>query len=101
MFRQGRSLRAMTRELKKKGVADEDVAHALETLGGDRDDANRTAAIRYARRRRLGPFRTDDRAVRRERDLAAMARAGFDYETARAIIDADDSDTLEQDLSST
>src|SRR3546814_7265925 len=36
------------------------------------------AAIAYARRRRLGPFRTPDaRADRRDKDLAALARAGF------------------------
>lgn len=97
MFRQGRSLRAMARELKKKDVADDDIARALDALGSEHGDPNRAAAIRYARKRRLGPFRTDDRDGRRERDLAAMARAGFDYDTARGIIDAEDGDSLEQD----
>ena len=43
-----------------------------------------------ARRRRLGPWRSGpERAARRDRDLAALARAGFDLQTARAVIDAE------------
>ena len=44
-----------------------------------------------ARRRRLGPFRAEaERADRRHRDLAAMARAGFALAVARKVIDAAD-----------
>ena len=49
------------------------------------------AALAFARRRRLGPFRTTaSRAEHREKDLAKLARQGFAYETARRIIDADE-----------
>ncbi|HEY9537533.1 MAG TPA: hypothetical protein VIS03_08050, partial [Kiloniellaceae bacterium] len=70
----------------------------------DSSDVELRAALRYARRRRLGPFRLesgpDDRAERRERDLAALGRRGFDYETARRIIDSDDPAALEAELGS-
>ncbi len=52
------------------------------------------AALRYARRRRLGPFCRGDRFERREKDLAALARAGFGVAFARPVIDADDADAL-------
>lgn len=42
-----------------------------------------------ARRRRLGPYRPGDRAPYRERDIAALARAGFPPGIARRIIDAE------------
>ncbi|MFD0938320.1 regulatory protein RecX, partial [Methylobacterium trifolii] len=39
-------------------------------------------------RRRLGPWRRPEiRALHRERDLAALARAGFPYGLARRILD--------------
>jgi regulatory protein len=41
------------------------------------------AARAYVRRRRLGPFRPEaERQPNRQRDLAALARTGFDHETA-------------------
>ncbi len=47
------------------------------------------AAARYARRR-LGPFRAaPEREGHRQRDLAALARAGFGYSVARRIIAAE------------
>ena len=58
-------------------------------------DAELAAAVRLAQRKRLGPFRPAAlRAGHRDRDLAAMARAGFDYATARRVIDAESPDTL-------
>jgi regulatory protein len=50
------------------------------------------AAAAYARRRRLGPFRRvpEERAERRQKDLAALARRGFGYGVAKQVIDADD-----------
>ena len=51
-----------------------------------------------ARRRRLGPFRLpEQRADRRTKDLAAMARAGFAFDVARKVIDATDPDALDED----
>jgi regulatory protein len=53
------------------------------------------AALRYARRRRLGPFRLENREARRARDLAALGRQGFDYDTARRVVDSRDPAALE------
>ncbi|ANY19450.1 recombination regulator RecX [Tsuneonella dongtanensis] len=49
----------------------------------------RQSAIAYAARRRLGPWdsRPADRAGR-EKQIAAMLRAGHGFEAARAVIDA-------------
>jgi len=53
-----------------------------------------------ARRRRLGPYRMPEvRAERRDKDLAALARAGFDYDTARRVIEAETLDDLDRLLS--
>ena len=41
------------------------------------------AAVALARRRRLGPFRQKERKEHRDRDLAAMARGGFEYDACQ------------------
>lgn len=81
----GASARAIQARLKAKGVADDLIGHALDA--DERDDS--AAAARYARRRRLGPYRTKDRAEKRERDLAALCRAGFSFSLAAKVVDAD------------
>jgi regulatory protein len=72
-----------------------DAALTEQTEGAG--DAELRAALRYARRRRLGPFRLEGRAERRDRDLAALGRQGFDYETARRVIDCQDPAALEEE----
>lgn len=71
--------------LRQAGVADEDGASARE-LASERAAE---AALRFARRKRIGPFAVSsgDRAVR-EKALAAMIRAGHDLALARMVVDA-------------
>lgn len=85
--RRGGSSRRIAQALSAKGVERELVSTILE--GDDAGTQEQAAAAVYARRRRLGPHRREGRSDHRERDLAAMARAGFGYATARAVIDAE------------
>jgi len=101
LHRRGVSRRGIRMRLAAKGVAGNDIDAALEGLRretGEFGDTDFHAACNYARRRRIGPWRGDDRAARRDRDLAALARQGFAYDLARRIIDADDTATLEREL---
>ncbi|MBB4038756.1 regulatory protein [Microvirga flocculans] len=83
--RRGGSARAIQAKLSAKGVDHATIAAALETEEGDEEQAART----FARRRRLGPFRPGERAPYRDKDMAAMARAGFRFDVARRIIDGE------------
>jgi len=94
--RRGSSSRAIKERLAAKGVGPDAIAAVLE--GVEEAAADRAGAIRLARRRRLGPYRTAGRADYRQRDLAALGRAGFAYEIARAVVDAPDAATLEESL---
>ena len=78
--------------VRTKGVSADVVLHALADVdreSGDADeDPELSAAQQFAKRRRLGPFRdAASRAARRDRDLAALVRAGFSYEIVRRVID--------------
>lgn len=91
--------------LLRRGYGGRRVAQALHAAGIEaevRDDvapdhgAARRAAVALAQRRRFGPWgpETDDRAVR-EKQLAAMLRAGHALDIAREIVDASDPLALE------
>lgn len=82
-------------KLKAKSVPAELIDAALAEVAGADPGHELAAALRYARRRRLGPFRLEERAGRRERDLAALGRQGFGYEIACRVIDCDDPAELE------
>jgi regulatory protein len=91
--RRGASARALSAKLAAKGVSREQVASAMEAERETADadvDLEAEAARAYARRRRLGPWRRPGtREAHRDRDLAAMARAGFPYGLGRQVIEAD------------
>ena len=92
--RRGASARAVSAKLAAKGVSRDLVADALSrerdaVEAGEEPAAEETAAVAYAKRRRLGPWRrADQRTLHRDRDLAAMARAGFSFSLAIGIVDA-------------
>jgi regulatory protein len=96
LHRRGGSLRTIRATLSAKGVDAEKRDGAVSALVEAHPHPDRVAAIALARRRRLGPFRPAEiRAGFRDRDLAALGRAGFGWEICRAVIDAEDVETLD------
>ena len=104
--------RMRTRDLGARGYGARRVDQALWAAGVDEairtetapgEAASRRAAALMARKRRLGPFGagTEDDAdpldIRkaREKAVAAMLRAGHDYEHVRFILDAAGPDDVE------
>lgn len=89
----GASLRAIAFKLKARGVAAPQVREALGRLEEDHEDPDLAAAFALARRRRLGPFRrAEERQARREKDLAALVRAGFPFAIARRVMQSEPPD---------
>lgn len=89
----GISTRSIIARLAEKGVPRPEIDAARAALAEEAPDdtpPDLAAAKRTARRRRLGPWRGEDvRAERREKDLAALARAGFSYSVAKSVIDGE------------
>ena len=100
LYRRGASARGIRARLAAKGVAREHIDSAIANLRDESDEPDLTAALTFARRRRLGPYRPQDARINhRARDLAALGRQGFAYDLARRIIDAEDVATLEDEIS--
>jgi len=93
---------AKSRSLAGRGYGKRRLAGALRAAGVDDSDSSAarahadeeavSAAIRFAERRRIGPFaRSDasdsgDRDKHRDKALGAMIRAGHDFALARTIV---------------
>lgn len=100
LHRKGVSRQAIRQRMRDKEVAPALVDQALETLAQDLVEPELQRAIAYARRRRLGPARSSGKTVedprrQREKDLAAMCRAGFAFGIARRVLDSEDLAALE------
>ena len=98
LHRRGTSSRLTRQKLRLAGIDADTLDQAMDGLDQelDTDPEQREwqAAVALARRRRLGPFRKKERKEHRNRDLAAMARGGFDYDLARKVIDAEERDII-------
>lgn len=84
LIRRGYGARRIDQALGAAGI---DEALRADLRAGEAD--LRRAAIALAQRRRLGPWgaRATDRTAR-EKQIAAMVRAGHGFDAARAVIDA-------------
>lgn len=100
LVRAGRSRTRIKATLQQKRVDPAVLDEALRQLTEDTPNADLVAAVNFARRRRLGPFFAGDRAARRLKDIAALARAGFSADVARRVVDAADRETLMAQLES-
>ncbi|MBO6770639.1 MULTISPECIES: regulatory protein RecX [unclassified Thalassospira] len=100
LLRKGKAMRVIAADLSARGIASDQIDDAIRDLRAEADqaayeevrgtDPNIAAAAAYARRRRLGPWRRPDiREEKREKDMAALARQGFGYDTATRIINSD------------
>lgn len=97
-----------SRSLSERGYGAARVRQSLRAAGIDEEDGAAArdlaveeaaaAALRYARRRHIGPFAdfAPDRTGR-ERALAAMIRAGHGFELARIIVDAEPGSDMDPD----
>ncbi len=80
----GKPERYIRQKMKQKGVEDAVTDRILAAAEIDEG----LAAENFARKKKIGPFRKseDEQKACRQKDLAAMVRAGFDYETAKNVI---------------
>lgn len=97
LLRRGYGARRVSQQLMQAGIA-EDLREDVAPEEAER----RAAALALARKRRFGPFGVraalaGEEAHRlREKQLAAMVRAGHDFEHARRVLDAATPDELAQ-----
>lgn len=103
--RRGLSARAIHARLSAKGLSAAQIEQALGDHGEDRspDETDLIAALRLARRKRIGPWAPprheepdiEKRAVgkaaapRADKDLSTLARAGYSYDIAHRVMTMD------------
>jgi regulatory protein len=83
--RAGKSRRVIMGKLQQKGVAPALIAAAWETQAASGDDPEYAAALRFAQRKKLGPYGQAGR-VDYKKQIQQFARAGFSYALAKQVL---------------
>jgi len=103
--RRGASKRQIEQKTGQKGLDDDTLKHAIEQADEEFEtetDAEIHAALRLAKRKRLGPFArpgtrpADDDGTHADhnRALAAMGRAGFSYNISKKVLEMTSDDVM-------
>lgn len=83
----GKSPRYIHGKLREKGIDENVISQLLEQQNYSPYDA----ALKLARKKHIGPYSSSEeiRRERRSKDMAILARAGFDYEVVVGVLDAE------------
>jgi len=80
----GKSVRYIKGKMREKGIDEEILSALLE----DQEYDEFEAAIKLAKKKHIGPFRTDEEArfENRQKDMGTLVRAGFSYDVVRRVV---------------
>lgn len=90
LLRKGKPVRFIRADLAARGLSTSHITAAIGVLAEDHPDEHpdHRAAVAYAKRRRFGPYRSKPETTEtRQKERAAMMRAGFGYDLARSILE--------------
>lgn len=88
--RSGKARSIIVQKLKMKGIAEDAILEQLNAIdeiydGLDPREADFQAALKTARKKRIGPFATKEEDF--EKSLAKLARAGFSYDICKQVME--------------
>lgn len=83
----GKPARYIQNKLREKGIDNAQIDEMLDDFGYNPQEM----ALKLAKRKKIGPFRPNEEArkLNRQKDMAALIRAGFDYDVVCQVIDSD------------
>ncbi len=95
LLESGKSSRFIQMKLRQKGLSEEQITEAFaeyeEENGVAADETDLKNAVRLVRKKRIGFLRPqEERASFYQKDMAALARAGFSFETAQKALNGEE-----------
>lgn len=94
LHHKGKSTRYITSHLSSKGIAKSLIKQTLEKLD-TKNNADYTAALIHARKKKLGPFRRPDKEANIQKEMGSLARAGFSYDISKKIVNMTNEESIE------
>jgi len=88
LIQKGSSINKIRNYLIQKGISDKYVRETLTKIKNNNEDQDFFSAIKICKKKRIGPAREEsNRSLFYKKDIGILARAGFDFETSKKIMD--------------
>ena len=95
LIHRGSSINKIRSYLFNKGINDNYIKETIDKIKEDNSDQDFFSGIKICKKKRIGPARVEDnRALFYKKDIALLARNGFDFETSKRIMDIDQADYM-------
>ena len=95
MIHRGNSINKIRNYLIGKGINDEFIKQTVNRIKEENDDQDFFSAIKICKKKRIGPARVEDnRPLFYKKDIAILARNGFDFETSKKVMELQKDDYL-------
>jgi regulatory protein len=95
LIQKGSSVNKIRNYLMTKGINDRYIKETIDKIKEDNSDQDFFSGIKICKKKRIGPARVEDnRVLFYKKDIALLARNGFDFETSKRIMDIDRADYI-------
>ena len=93
LIKRGSSINKIRNYLILKGVNDKYIKDTIEEIKEKNEDQDFFSAIKICKKKRIGPARNEsNRPLFYKKDIGVLARAGFDFETSKKVMELDKDD---------
>ena len=95
LIQRGSSINKIRNYLLLKGVKDKYIKETLDQIKDNNEDQDFFSAIKICKKKRIGPSREiSNRPLFYKKDIGVLARAGFDFETSKKVMDLEKEEYL-------
>jgi len=95
LIQKGSSINKIRNYLISKGVEDEHIRETINKILEKNEDQDFFSAIKICKKKRIGPAREqDNRPLFYKKDIAILARSGFNFEISKKVMDINKEDYL-------
>src|SRR5210317_386760 len=95
LIQRGSSINKIRNYLMVKGIDDTYIKETIDKIKEKNSDQDFFSGIKICKKKRIGPARAEDnRPLFYKKDIALLARNGFDFEVSKKVMDIDKEDFL-------
>jgi len=95
LIQRGSSINKIRNYLIGKGVGEKYIKNTIDKIKENNEDQDFFSAIKLCKKKRIGPARDENnRPLFYKKDIGILARAGFDFEVSRRIMDLEKEEYL-------
>ncbi len=88
LIRRGSSINKIRNYLLSKGVNNKYITDTIDEIKDKNEDQDFFSAIKICKKKRIGPARVEaNRPLFYKKDIAVLARAGFDFDISRKVME--------------